>query len=68
RYYSAFFLDLKEDSARSTRADARNRSDNGRKHGQASAEPAAGIQDLQGWPQPERQGKKPGTGRVNHDQ
>ncbi|WP_369340734.1 hypothetical protein [Bacillus subtilis] len=25
-------------------------------------------QDLQGWPQPERQGKKPGTGRVNHDQ
>nr|CAF1785272.1 hypothetical protein NRS6107_04087 [Bacillus subtilis] len=32
---------------RSTRARCQDRADNGRKHGQASAEPAAGIQDLQ---------------------
>ncbi|CAI6329584.1 hypothetical protein NRS6107_21120 (plasmid) [Bacillus subtilis] len=43
--------------------DARNRLTKVREYGQASAEPAAGIQDLQGWPQPEHQGKMPGTGR-----
>ncbi|CAF1786599.1 hypothetical protein NRS6110_04267 [Bacillus subtilis] len=49
--------------SRSTRARSQEPADDGHEYVQASAEPAAGIEDLQEWPQPERQGEKPGTGR-----